>query len=85
MHYSPRSYVDWIIQVIKVKRTLSLAELSASLLEGLKKRKADINNDGKIMLSELKDYMHKAVPALTKGMQQPTFRSENIRGDFRIW
>ncbi|MBP1729161.1 MAG: metal-dependent hydrolase [Deltaproteobacteria bacterium] len=36
LHYSPRSYVDWIIQVIKVKRTLSLAELSASLLEGLK-------------------------------------------------
>jgi len=36
LHYSPRSYVDWIIQVIKVKRTLSLEELSASLLEGLK-------------------------------------------------
>ena len=36
LHYSPRSYVDWIIQVIKVKRTLSMAELSASLLEGLK-------------------------------------------------
>ena len=36
LHYSPRSYVDWIIQVIKVKRALSLAELSASLLEGLK-------------------------------------------------
>jgi cytosine/adenosine deaminase-related metal-dependent hydrolase len=36
LHYSPRSYVDWIIQVIKVKRGLELTELSASLLEGLK-------------------------------------------------
>jgi len=36
LHYSPRSYVDWIIQVIKVKRALTLEELSASLLEGLK-------------------------------------------------
>ncbi len=55
------------------------------LLNGLKNRQADLNKDGKIMLSELKDYMYKAVPALTKGRQQPTFRSENIRGDFRIW
>lgn len=36
LHYSPRSYVDWIIQVIKVKRCLDLTELAASLLEGLK-------------------------------------------------
>lgn len=36
LHYSPRSYVDWIIQVIKVKRSLDLTALSASLLEGLK-------------------------------------------------
>jgi cytosine/adenosine deaminase-related metal-dependent hydrolase len=36
LHYSPRSYVDWIIQVIKVKRCLDSAELSASLLEGMK-------------------------------------------------
>jgi cytosine/adenosine deaminase-related metal-dependent hydrolase len=36
MHYTPRSYVDWIIQVIKIKRVLDLEELSDSLLEGLK-------------------------------------------------
>lgn len=36
LHYSPRSYSDWIIQVIKIKRGLGLTELSASLLEGLK-------------------------------------------------
>ena len=55
------------------------------LLNGLKNGLADADHDGKIMLSELKDYMYKAVPQLTGGKQQPTFRSENIRGDFRIW
>ena len=55
------------------------------LLDGLKNGKADLNLDGIIMLSELKDYMYKSVPELTEGKQQPTFRSENIRGDFRIW
>ncbi len=55
------------------------------LLNGLKSGKADLNHDGSIMLSELKDYMYKAVPELTHGTQQPTYRSENIRGDFRVW
>ena len=55
------------------------------LLKGLKNKEADENKDGIIMLSELKDYLYKAVPELTNGAQQPTFRSENIRGDFRIW
>lgn len=36
MHYSPRNYVDWIIQVIKIKRGLEVVELAASLMEGLK-------------------------------------------------
>lgn len=35
LQYSPRTYVDWIIQVIKVKRTLQQDELAASLREGL--------------------------------------------------
>lgn len=35
LKYSPRTYVDWIIQVIKVKRGLQQDELSASLREGL--------------------------------------------------
>jgi cytosine/adenosine deaminase-related metal-dependent hydrolase len=34
--YAPRSYVDWIIQVIKVKRGVSFADLNRSLLEGCK-------------------------------------------------
>lgn len=35
LKYSPRTYVDWIIQVIKVKRTLTQEELASSLREGL--------------------------------------------------
>ncbi|HZV81630.1 MAG TPA: amidohydrolase family protein [Geobacteraceae bacterium] len=35
LKYSPRTYVDWIIQVIKVKRGLQYEELAASLREGL--------------------------------------------------
>ena len=72
-------------EVASESKELKNGLFTLCLLEGLKNRKADVDKDGKIMLSELKDYMYKAVPALTKGMQQPTFRSENIRGDFRIW
>jgi cytosine/adenosine deaminase-related metal-dependent hydrolase len=35
LQYAPRTYVDWIIQVIKIKRTLGQEELTASLREGL--------------------------------------------------
>jgi aminodeoxyfutalosine deaminase len=35
LQYAPRTFVDWIIQVIKIKRTLQLEELTASLREGL--------------------------------------------------
>lgn len=35
--------------------------------------KADLDKDGKIMLSELKDYMYKAVPALTDQRDAATY------------
>jgi cytosine/adenosine deaminase-related metal-dependent hydrolase len=35
LQYSPRTFVDWIIQVIKIKRTLQPDELISSLREGL--------------------------------------------------
>ncbi|GLI38894.1 amidohydrolase family protein [Geobacter hydrogenophilus] len=34
--YSPRTYVDWIIQVIKIRRALSPQELDLSVREGLR-------------------------------------------------
>lgn len=34
--YSPRTYVDWIIQVIKIRRSLSQEEREHSVLEGIR-------------------------------------------------
>lgn len=36
LDYAPRTYVDWVIQVIKIKRGLEIQELEASLLEGIR-------------------------------------------------
>jgi len=55
------------------------------LLSGLKEKKADLNGDGKIMLSELQQYLTSTVPELTEGKQRPTSRVENISGDFQVW
>lgn len=56
-----------------------------SLLLGIQERKADLNNDGKIMVSELQRYIYKKVPELTDGKQQPATRVENLNNDFQIW
>lgn len=34
--YSPRTYVDWVIQVIKIRRALTLRELEHSVMEGIR-------------------------------------------------
>lgn len=34
--YAPRTYVDWIIQVIKIRRALTLQELELSVREGIR-------------------------------------------------
>ncbi len=54
------------------------------LLEGLKGKKADTNQDGMIMLSELRDYLESAVTSQNR-QQQSTFRSENLVVDWRVW
>lgn len=55
------------------------------LLIGLAEQRADLNNDNKIMLSELQAFLFERVPNLTNGKQQPTSRVENLKNDFRIW
>ena len=55
------------------------------LITGLHSKKADLNKDGKIMLSELQDYVMKTVSELTLGRQNPTNRRENLDYDFIIW
>lgn len=54
-------------------------------LSGLKTRQADLDNDGKVKLSELQKYLQSEVSKLTDGRQQPTSRVENIQNDFVIW
>jgi cytosine/adenosine deaminase-related metal-dependent hydrolase len=34
--YSPRTYVDWVIQVIKIRRALTRRELEHSVMEGIR-------------------------------------------------
>lgn len=55
------------------------------LLDALRNKNADANHDGKIMLSELRDYLDSAVPNQTNRKQQPTFRTENLVTDWQIW
>jgi len=46
------------------------------------KAEADLNNDGKVMLSELQQYLEIEVPKLTNGGQKPTSRAENLVNDW---
>ena len=55
------------------------------LLNGLREKLADSNNDGIIMVSELQNYLAIEIPKLTSNLQRPTFRAENISNDWRIW
>lgn len=55
------------------------------LLSGLKDMKADLNNDKKVMLSELQKYLFSEVSKITGGAQQPTSRIENLEIDWQIW
>jgi len=55
------------------------------LLNGLKNGDADINRDGKIMMSEINKYVRLKVAELTDGKQQPTNRAEVFDVDFRMW
>lgn len=55
-----------------------------ALKEGLMRSKADLNRDGMIMVSELKDYLISRVSNLTQGVQVPNARIENALIDFRV-
>ncbi len=55
------------------------------LINGLKSKEADLDNNGQIMLSELQDYVMKTVSRITKGRQNPTNRRVNLDYDFIMW
>ncbi len=55
-----------------------------ALLDGLKNKTADLNKDGDIHISELKQYLSKRVLELTEGKQKPNFRVENPDVNFVV-
>lgn len=55
------------------------------LLSGITTLNADLNHDGKIMLSEMQVYVREEVLKLSGGKQQPTSRLENLSLDYPIW
>jgi WD40 repeat protein len=57
---------------------------TASLLEGIKTKAADQNQDAKISVNELKNFVFKRVSEITNGKQHPTSRIENIDNNFDI-
>ena len=54
-------------------------------LNGIKSGKADLNKDGKIMLSEMSTFVRAEVFELTGGRQQPTNRVEVLETDWQLW
>lgn len=55
------------------------------LLHGISSGKADKNNDGKTMLSELQNFVQEEVAKMSNGKQKPTSRIENLSLDYPIW
>ncbi|MCB9245134.1 MAG: caspase family protein [Flavobacteriales bacterium] len=56
-----------------------------SLLKGLKQKQADLNKDGTIYFSELRDFVTSEVVKQTKGKQKPTMRMEQLERDIVLW
>ena len=56
-----------------------------SILEGLSSGLADVNNDGLVKVSELKNFLIENVIRLTDNQQRPTCRKENQDLDFVVW
>jgi WD40 repeat protein len=54
-------------------------------IEGLKTKKADLNQDKKITVSELRRYVNNRVQELSNGKQNPSSRVENVKNDFVIF
>jgi WD40 repeat protein len=54
-------------------------------INGILNNKADINEDGIIMLSEMNKFVRAEVYYLTGGRQQPTNRAEVLENDWRLW
>ncbi len=54
-------------------------------LQGLVTKDADLNEDGAVDVTEIRNYVADNVKVLTNGEQNPTFRKENIDNNYKIW
>ena len=55
-----------------------------SIIEGVMSSNADLDENGTIQVSELKEYVSQKVRDLTGGVQNPTARQENLEFDFEL-
>jgi WD40 repeat protein len=55
-----------------------------AVLEAMRGLVADADNDNRLLVSELRDYVSRRVVTLTRGGQHPTVRQENISNDFPL-
>jgi uncharacterized caspase-like protein len=55
-----------------------------AVLQGVTSGQADLDRDGTIRVSELRDYVVGEVHRLTRGAQTPTARRENLEFDFPV-
>jgi WD40 repeat protein/uncharacterized caspase-like protein len=54
------------------------------LLNGINNKTADSNGDGRVTVSEIRNYVYREVSLLSSGKQRPTARSENLSVDFVV-
>ncbi|MCX6210164.1 MAG: caspase family protein, partial [Bacteroidetes bacterium] len=55
-----------------------------AIIQGLQNNKADINKDGIVSISELKNYVGKKVSEITLGKQKPTSRKDLLDYDWSL-
>lgn len=56
-----------------------------ALLDGIRERAADANQDGEVTVGELQTWVTRQVVELTHGGQNPTVRRENLAYDFAVF
>jgi uncharacterized caspase-like protein len=56
-----------------------------ALLEGMRGGRADLDHDGEVRVSELRDFVGARVQELTGGRQRPLARREGIELDFPVF
>ncbi|RTZ17285.1 hypothetical protein EJ063_00445 [Vibrio aquaticus] len=67
------------------KSNIANGVFTSAVLDALKNKAADANQDGRISTSELRTYTYAEVQRLTNGQQKPTTRSYNLDTDFAVF